>query len=278
MYDRIEEARAFIAARIRYQPTVGLILGSGLSGLADAIEDADVISYDEIPHFPRSTVVGHRGELALGRLAGQTVVVMRGRFHFYEGYSMPETTFPVRVMRALGVDTLVLTNAAGGLRGEWRIGDLMQIRDHINFPGMSGHNPLIGPNDDRLGVRFPAMTDAYDKELAALAHRSAETHDVTLRSGVYAMVTGPSFETPAELGLLRLLGADVVGMSTVPEVIVARHGGMRVLAISLVTNIATPDAPPANHQEVLEAGEAAKDSFGALLLRILADLPEVHRA
>ena len=278
MYDRIEEARAFIAARIRYQPTVGLILGSGLSGLADAIEDADVISYDEIPHFPRSTVVGHRGELALGRLAGQTVVVMRGRFHFYEGYSMPETTFPVRVMRALGVDTLLLTNAAGGLRGEWRIGDLMQIRDHINFPGMSGHNPLIGPNDDRLGVRFPAMTDAYDKELAALAHRSAETHDVTLRSGVYAMVTGPSFETPAELGLLRLLGADVVGMSTVPEVIVARHGGMRVLAISLVTNIATPDAPPANHQEVLEAGEAAKDSFGALLLRILADLPEVHRA
>ena len=278
MYARIEEARAFIAARTRYQPTVGLILGSGLSGLADAIEDADIISYDEIPHFPRSTVVGHRGELALGRLAGQTVVVMRGRFHFYEGYSMQETTFPVRVMRALGVLTLVLTNAAGGLRGDWRVGDLMQIRDHINFPGMSGNNPLIGPNDDRLGVRFPAMTDAYDKELAALAHRSAETYDVILRSGVYAMVTGPSFETPAELGLLRLLGADVVGMSTVPEVIVARHGGMRVLAISLVTNIATPDAPPANHQEVLEAGEAAKDSFGALLLRILADLPEVHRA
>lgn len=278
MYDRIEEARAFIAARTRYQPTVGLILGSGLSGLADAIEDADIISYDETPHFPRSTVVGHRGELALGRLAGQTVVVMRGRFHFYEGYSMQETTFPVRVMRALGVDTLLLTNAAGGLRGDWRVGDLMQIRDHINFPGMSGNNPLIGPNDDRLGVRFPAMTDAYDKELAALAHRSAETHHVTLHSGVYAMVTGPSFETPAELGLLRQLGADVVGMSTVPEVIVARHGGMRVLAISLVTNIATPDAPPANHQEVLEAGEAAKDSFGALLLRILADLPAVHRA
>ncbi len=278
MYDHIEQARAFIAARTRHQPTVGLILGSGLSGLADAIEDADIIPYSEIPHFPHSTVVGHRGDLALGTLAGQSVVVMRGRFHFYEGYDMQETTFPVRVMRALGVETLILTNAAGGLRGDWRVGDLMQIRDHINFPGMAGNNPLRGPNDNRLGVRFPALTDAYDQELAALAHRCAEGHDLTLRSGVYAMVTGPSFETPAELGLLRMLGADVVGMSTVPEVLVARHGGMRVLAISLVTNIATPDAPPANHLEVLEAGEQARDSFGALLLRILAGLPAVRGA
>lgn len=278
MYDQIEEARAFVAGRTRHQPTIGLILGSGLSGLADAIEDADVIPYDQIPHFPRSTVTGHKGELAIGRLAGQTVVVMRGRFHFYEGYSMQETTFPVRVMHALGVHTLILTNAAGGLRGDWRVGDLMQIRDHINFPGMAGNNPLRGPNDDRLGLRFPALTDAYDADLAALAHRCAEGHDITLRNGVYAMVTGPSFETPAELGLLRMLGADVVGMSTIPEVLVARHGGMRVLAISLVTNIATPDAPPANHLEVLEAGEAAKGPFGDLLLRVLASLPEVNRA
>lgn len=277
MYDQIEQARAFIAARTRHQPKVGLILGSGLSGLADALEDADVIPYADIPHFPHSTVVGHRGELAIGRLAGQSVAAMRGRFHFYEGYSMQETTFPVRVMRALGVDTVILTNAAGGLRGDWRVGDLMQIRDHINLPGMTGNNPLRGPNDDRLGVRFPPLTDAYDVELAALAHRKAEGHDVTLRSGVYAMVTGPSFETPAELGMLRMLGADVVGMSTVPEVLVARHGGMHVLAISLVTNIATPDAPPANHDEVLLAGEAAKESFSALLLRILQDLPQVRR-
>jgi purine-nucleoside phosphorylase len=270
LYDEIEAARAAIAARAAMQPRVGVILGSGLGGLADELEDAAVVPYADVPGFPRSTVVGHRGELAVGRLAGQPVAVMRGRFHFYEGYSMQQVTFPVRVMRALGCDTLLVTNAAGGLRAEWPVGDLMRIADHIFLPGMAGHHPLRGPNDDRLGPRFPAMVGAYDAELAALAHAVADEQGTTLRQGVYLMLTGPSFESAAELRMARVLGADAVGMSTAPEVVVARHMGMRVLGISLVTNQALPDGAPANHEEVLEAGEAAKPKFGALIKGILA--------
>ena len=275
VFDRIEAARSFVAARTKRRPRVALILGSGLGQLADELEQGEAIPYAAIPHFPHSTVEGHKGELALGRMVGQEVVVMRGRFHFYEGYELAETTFPVRVLRALGVETLIVTNAAGGLRGDWQVGDLMRIADHINIPGMGGNHPLRGPNDERLGLRFPALTDAYDDELATLAHHCADKLDITLRSGVYAMLAGPSFETPAELRMLQLWGADAVGMSTVPEVIVARHGGMRVLGISMISNIATPDSPPANHVEVLAAGEAVKVKFTALIRDILAGLGPV---
>jgi purine-nucleoside phosphorylase len=274
MYEQIEAARAYIASRSEQKPSVALILGSGLGGLADQLEAADTIRYADIPHFPHSTVEGHKGELALGTLSGRSVGVMRGRFHYYEGYDLQQTTFPVRVLQALGARTLIVTNAAGGLRADWRVGDLMRISDHINFPGMAGQHPLRGPNDPRLGLRFPAMTDAYDAELGALAQRVALDMNVTLRQGVYAMLAGPSFETPAELRMLQTWGVDAVGMSTVPEVIVARHGGMRVLGISMISNIATPDAPPANHEEVLSAGEAVKDTFTALLREILARLPD----
>jgi purine-nucleoside phosphorylase len=274
MYEQIEVARAYVASRSAQQPTVALILGSGLGSLADELENIDTISYTDIPHFPHSTVEGHKGELALGTLSGRSVAVMRGRFHYYEGYDLQQTTFPVRVLQALGAKTLIVTNAAGGLRADWHVGDLMRISDHINFPGMAGQHPLRGPNDPRLGLRFPAMTHAYDQELGALAQRVALDMGVTLRQGVYAMLAGPSFETPAELRMLQAWGVDAVGMSTVPEVIVARHGGMRVLGISMISNIATPDAPPANHEEVLAAGEAVKDSFTALVREILARLPD----
>jgi purine-nucleoside phosphorylase len=269
LYTQIGQARSAITAHGGPLPRVGLILGSGLGGLADELTDAVVVPYADIPSFPRSTVVGHRGELAIGRLAAQPVAVLRGRFHFYEGYTMQQVTFPVRVLHALGCDTLIVTNAAGGLRPDWAVGDLMRLTDQIFLPGVAGHHPLRGENDDRLGPRFPPMVGAFDAELARLAHEVADEQGTTLRNGVYAMVSGPSFESGAELRMLRIWGADTVGMSTAPEVVVARHMGMRVLGISLVTNLALPDGAPANHAEVLEAGEAAKPKFGALLKGIL---------
>ncbi|MDP9313701.1 MAG: purine-nucleoside phosphorylase [Chloroflexota bacterium] len=272
LYDRINVAAAAVRQHTDLKPDVALILGSGLGALADDIAAAATVAYADIPHFPRSTVEGHRGELVIGNLSGCNVAVMRGRFHYYEGYELDQTTFPVRVLRELGAHTLIVTNAAGGLRADWQVGDLMRIADHINFPGMTGQHPLRGPNDPRLGLRFPALTDAYDAGLGRLLHSLATAEGITLHDGVYAMLTGPSFETPAELRMLQLLGIDAVGMSTVPEVIVARHGGMRVLGISMISNIATPDAPPANHEEVLAAGEAVKPKFTALLKRLLAEL------
>jgi purine-nucleoside phosphorylase len=270
MYDLIEQARSIVADRIAVAPRVGLILGSGLGALADELEQDVVIAYGEIPGFHEPRVIGHRGELAVGRLAGAPVAVLRGRFHFYEGYSMQEVTFPVRLLRALGCDTMIVTNAAGGLRSDWAVGDLMQISDQIFLPGMAGHHPLIGPNDDRLGLRFPPMVGAFDNELVPIAHTAAAELGITLRQGVYCMLAGPTFESAAEIRMLRLLGADAVGMSTAPEVIVARHGGMRVLGFSLITNLALPDGPPANHEEVLEAGEQAKPRFGALIKAVLS--------
>lgn len=269
MYDLIEQARAVIAGRTAAAPRVGLILGSGLGALADEIEGASVVPYREIPGFHEPRVVGHRGELALGLLGGQQVAVLRGRFHFYEGYSMQEVTFPVRVLRALGCERLIITNAAGGLRPEWAVGDLMRIDDQIFLPGMAGHHPLIGPNDERLGMRFPPMVGAFQNELAAIARTVAAEQGTTLREGVYCMLAGPAFESAAELRMLRAIGADAVGMSTAPEVIVARHGGMDVLGLSLITNLALPDGPPANHEEVLEAGELAKPKFAALIRGVL---------
>ncbi|KAB8141340.1 purine-nucleoside phosphorylase [Chloroflexia bacterium SDU3-3] len=270
LYTQIEQARAAIAGRIGIVPRTALVLGSGLGALADEIEQATIIPYGEIPGFPKSTVHGHRGELAVGLLAGHPVAVMRGRFHFYEGYTMQEVTFPIRVLRALGCDTLIATNAAGGLRPEWQVGNLMRLRDHIFFPGLAGHHPLVGPNDDRLGVRFPPVVGAYDEGLAQMAREAAAEAGTTLREGVYAMVSGPAFESGAELKMFQILGADAVGMSTAPEVLVARHGGMRVLAISLITNLALPDGAPANHEEVLEAGEAAKPAFSAVIRGVLS--------
>lgn len=272
LYTQIGMARDAIAAAGGVQPRVALILGSGLGALADELEQPVVIPYGNIPGFLQSTVQSHRGELALGRLEEQPVAVMRGRFHFYEGYSMQEITFPVRVLQALGCELLIVTNAAGGMRSDWQVGDIMCIRDHIFLPGMAGHHPLRGPNDERLGLRFPAMLSAYDPGLRALAHEVAQAQGTTLREGIYAMVSGPAFESSAELAMLQRLGADAVGMSTAPEVVVARHAGMRALGFSLVTNLALPDGSPANHIEVLEAGEAAKPRFSQLLRGVLARL------
>ncbi len=272
MLASIKAATAAIQAKTQHQPRVGIILGSGLSGLVDHITAADVVTYADIPGFALSSIPGHRGELVLGDLNGTTVVAMRGRFHFYEGYDMHQVTLPVRVMKALGCDTLIVTNAAGGLNAAWNVGDLMCINDHVFLPGMAGFHPLRGHNADELGPRFPAMLGAYDPELGSLAHAAAKRAGATLRDGVYCMLAGPAFETGAEMNFLRALGVDAVGMSTAPEVVVARHGGMRVLGISLITNIAHPDAPPANHEEVLEAGENAKPMFSALISDVVGQM------
>jgi purine-nucleoside phosphorylase len=271
-FDAIQQARDFVAGRISIKPRVGIILGSGLGELGSEVENAVVVPYSEIPGFGTSGVIGHRNELVIGQLGGQDVIVMRGRFHFYEGYSMQEVTFPVRVMQALGCEILIVTNAAGGLHPEWSVGDLMRISDQIFLPGMVGNHPLRGPNDDRLGLRFPPMVGAFDSELAEIADRVAREQSTVLHSGTYVMLSGPAFESAAELRMLRIWGGDAVGMSTAPEIIVARHGGMRVLGISLITNIADPDGAPANHEEVIEAGEMAKPRFSALVRGILQNI------
>ncbi|MGB9753136.1 MAG: purine-nucleoside phosphorylase [Roseiflexus castenholzii] len=265
----IEPARSIIVARISLVPRIALILGSGWSELADNLDNPVVVPYTDIPGFLPTTVVGHRGELVIGVLAGQPVAVMRGRFHFYEGHSMQQVTFPVRVLRALGCTTLLATNAAGGLHADWSVGDLMLITDHIFLPGLAGHHPLRGPNDERMGPRFPAMVGAYDRELMRLARAAADDRGILLREGVYLMLSGPAFESSAELRMCRLLGADAVGMSTVPEIVVARHMGMRCMGLSLITNLALADGPPANHQEVLDAGKAARPRVTALIRAIL---------
>jgi purine-nucleoside phosphorylase len=237
-----------------HRPTVGLILGSGLGALADSVEAASTIPYEQIPLWPRSTVAGHQGRLVIGRLEGQTVMVLQGRVHFYEGYSIQEIAFPVRVMQAMGVQTLIVTNAAGGINKSYVSGDLMLISDHINFPGMVGNNPLVGPNDEQLGPRFPDMSSAYDGKLRALARRVAAQAGFTLHEGVYACLSGPNFETPAEIRMLRAIGADAVGMSTAPEVVAARHAGIRVMGVSGISNatIDTVDSSlKTSHEEVL---------------------------
>lgn len=274
IYDQVTEAVAAIRARTQLQPKVALILGSGLGDLASEVRDAVALPYEEIPHFARSTVIGHAGRLLLGTLAGVPVVLMQGRFHFYEGYTPQVLTLPVRVMRALGAQTLLVTNAAGGLNPAYRPGDFMLIADHINLPGLAGANPLLGPNDERFGERFPPLARAYDADLRALARTVASTMPaLTLREGIYVMVSGPSYETGAELRFLSALGADAVGMSTAPEVVVARHMGMKVLGISLITNAATgAESENVNHAEVLTTADAARQHFVALVLGILRAL------
>ncbi|WP_374712382.1 purine-nucleoside phosphorylase [Symbiobacterium terraclitae] len=264
---RMEEARAAIAARGGVSPKVGLILGSGLGDLADQVEGAVRIPYGEIPHFPVSTVPGHAGQLVIGHLEGQPVVAMQGRVHFYEGYTMEQVTFPVRVMRALGVETLIVTCAAGGLNPAFSAGDLMLIVDHIN---MMGQDPLRGPNADELGPRFPAMVDAYTPELRKLALAVADELGIALRQGVYSPISGPSFNTSAELRMLQRLGSDAVGMSTVPEVVVARHMGLRVLGVACITDMALPDEPiHLTHEQVMEVALRTKPRFQSLIRGVL---------
>lgn len=254
--NQIDEATNTIRERIGLQPQVGMILGSGLGGLAEAVEKAVYIPFAEIPHWPVSTVEGHQGRLVVGNLEHQNVLIMQGRTHFYEGYSMSQIGFPVRVMQRLGLEILIVTNAAGGINPEFEPGDVMLIRDHINLLGMAGESPLRGPNLDSIGPRFPDMSRAYDEDLGALAREAAAGQDFPLREGVYICLAGPSFETPADLRFLKAIGVDAVGMSTVPEVTVARHGGMRVLGLSTISNKANLDGNTlTTHEEVLEAGK-----------------------
>ena len=269
-FEIIQETKEYIQRECSIQPELGLILGSGLGVLADEIENPIIIPYEKIPHFPISTVEGHKGQLVLGKLRGKTVVAMQGRFHFYEGYSVQEVTFPVRVMAAIGVRTILVTNAAGGINTKFEPGDLMIINDHLN---LTSQNPLIGPNDSRVGVRFPDMSEAYSRELIEVAHSVAAEQGIGLREGVYAGLTGPSYETPAEIRMLRMLGGDAVGMSTVPEVIVARHQGMNVLGISCISNMAAGILPqPLTHDEVMETAEKVKEKFIQLMLGIIERL------
>ncbi len=273
MKQMISNAAQYIKSKAKHEPEVGLILGSGLGVLADEIEDAVRIKYEDIPDFPVSTVEGHAGQLVIGTLKGVPVVAMQGRFHFYEGYQLDKVTFPVRVMKELGIGTLIVTNAAGGVNESFRPGDLMIISDHINYMGT---NPLIGPNDSALGVRFPDMSQAYDKELRRMAKQTAEELNIPVQEGVYTAVSGPSYETPAEVRFLRTIGSDAVGMSTVPEVIVARHSGLRVLGISCISNAAAGILDqPLSHDEVMEVTEKVKSDFLRLIKAAVAKIGEI---
>ncbi|MFN8490021.1 MAG: purine-nucleoside phosphorylase [Caldilineaceae bacterium] len=273
--EQYDEAAAFIRSRTTHQPAIGLVLGSGLSPLAEQIEQAEIIPYGEISHFPVSTVAGHAGRLVIGRLAGAVVCAMQGRFHFYEGYSMAQVTLPIRVMARLGIKTIILTNAAGGVNPAYAVGDLMVISDHINLLGMAGQNPLMGPNLEAFGLRFPAMNRTYTRRLRQLADTVAAEQSLTLQHGVYLGLSGPFFETPAEIRMARILGADAVGMSTVNEALVARHAELEVLAISTITNrcidVLDSDTEP-THEEVMEAGKVIVPRLTKLLTGILAKL------
>lgn len=264
---RIDEAVAFIGDKAKLRPSVGLVLGSGLGAFADTLERGVRISYREIPHFPVSTAVGHAGELVIGLSAGTPVAVMAGRVHTYEGYSQEQVVFPVRVLGRLGVRVLILTNAAGSVNVNYKPGELMVLSDHIN---LTGANPLLGPNLDALGERFPDMSEVYDARLRDLAEKACMKAGVPVRHGVYLALSGPSYETPAEIKAFRTLGADAVGMSTVPEAIAARHMNLRVLGISCLTNMAAGvSKKPLDHKEVLEVGERVKSGLLDALARIV---------
>src|SRR5688572_17787008 len=267
LYERAEHAARTIRARLTIEPRVALVLGSGLGGFADDFEDAVRIPYDQIPGFPRSTVEGHEGQLIAGKVDSVPVLAMQGRVHYYEGYALEEVTFPVRTFKLLGIKTLVLTNAAGGINVQLSQGALMVISDHLNLMGV---NPLRGPNDERFGPRFPDMSEVYARDLQEMVVEEARDLDVTIRRGIYAALTGPSYETPAEIHMLRSFGADAVGMSTVPEAIVARHMSMKVLGISCITNMAAGiNDSPINHDEVMETGNRVRATFTLLLRHII---------
>ena len=266
----IEACTQAVQARFGRPVEVAIILGTGLGGLADEIDVEQAIEYNDLPNFPLSTVESHKGRLLCGTLGGKTVVAMQGRFHRYEGYSLQQVTFPVRVLRALGAETLIVSNACGGMHPLWAAGDLMVIADHIN---LLGDNPLIGPNDDTLGARFPDMSEPYDPALRALAREVASQNGITIREGVYVAVQGPNLETRAEYRFLRGIGADVVGMSTVPEVIVALHGGMRVLGLSIITDQCLPDAlEPASLARIVAVARSAEPKLAAVVKGVIARL------
>ena len=276
----INEAAEYIKKKIEerhgpgFRPEIGCILGSGLGELGDRFENPVYVEYSEIPHFPKSTVVGHQGRLVIGEMEGRNVIVMQGRFHYYEGYSMKRVVFPVYVMKKLGITSLLVTNAAGGMNKTFAAGNLMMITDHIN---MTGDNPLIGPNDPELGVRFPDMSGIYDKEyrelLRSLSERS-EFSEIQLKEGVYVGVSGPTYLSPAELNMMALVGGDAIGMSTVPEAIVARHAGLRVLGISCITDMAiAAELEPLTHEQVMAVAERVKPGFIALVRAFLRHMP-----
>ncbi len=268
--EQIIDAVTFLRTKTQSAPAVGIILGTGLGGLVKEIQPEIVIDYSEIPHFPVSTVESHKGKLIFGTLGGNSIVAMQGRFHYYEGYSMQQVTFPVRVMRSLGVNTLLISNAAGGMNPHFTKGDIMLITDHIN---LLGDNPLIGHNDDSLGPRFPDMTEPYTKELIALAEKVALDQKIRLQKGVFVAVSGPNLETKAEYRFLRGIGADVVGMSTVPEVIVAVHQSMRVLGFSIMTDECFPDAlKPVSLQEVIAVANSAEPKLTSIMKEVVARL------
>jgi purine-nucleoside phosphorylase len=269
----IDRLAGIVRSKIKIEPRIGLILGTGLGGLAESVNQPTIIPYTDLPGWPASTVQGHAGRLVAGELDGQKMLVMQGRAHYYEGYSMGEVTLPIRVMQRLGIELLIVTNAAGGINPDFLPGDVMLIKDHLNLAGMAGLNPLIGPNIDELGPRFPDMSQAYDRNLCELARKTAIDNQITLREGVYVCLSGPSFESPADLRFLRIAGADSVGMSTVPEVIIARHGGTRVLGFSGISNKANLDGNTiTSHEEVLEAGKVLVPKLERLIHGVLCGL------
>ena len=268
LYERAEHATRIIRSRITVEPRIALVLGSGLGGFADDFEESVAIPYEEIPGFVRSTAQGHAGRLVIGKVDSVPVLAMQGRVHYYEGYSLEEVTFPVRTFSLLGIKTLILTNASGGINVQLSQGALMVISDHLNLMGV---NPLLGPNDERFGPRFPDMSTVYSPELQELVVEEAKAMNVEVRRGIYAALSGPSYETPAEIHLLRTLGADAVGMSTVPEAIVARHMGLEVLGISCITKMAAGISDePINHEEVMATGDRVRVTFTELLQRVIA--------
>ncbi len=270
LFERAERAANFIRSRVERSPAVAIVLGSGLGAFADDLANSTGIRYDEIPGFAQATVEGHAGRLAVGESENVTIAAMQGRFHFYEGYSLEDVTFPIRVLKLLGVRTLILTNAAGSLNTEFTPGSLMVISDHINLMGV---NPLIGANDERFGPRFPDLTSTYDPGLQNIVIDEAKAINVDLRRGVYAALSGPSYETPAEIHMVRTLGADAVGMSTVPEAIVARHMEMKVIGISCITNLAAGVSNrPVDHSQVIATGERVREQFTELIRRVIARL------
>ncbi|MDX2036928.1 MAG: purine-nucleoside phosphorylase [Isosphaeraceae bacterium] len=269
-WSSVEEATRAVRSRWSGSPTIGLILGTGLGALAEEIEAEAVIPYTDLPHFPHSTVESHRGRLVCGRLANRPVVAMEGRFHLYEGYSSAQVTFPIRVLRELGCSTLIVSNAAGGMNPMYSKGDLVVIDDHINLMGV---NPLIGPNDEKLGPRFPDMIEPYDRTLQTIALEAARAANVAAHRGVYVAVSGPNLETRAEYRFLRTIGADVVGMSTVPEVLVAVHAGMKVLGFSIVTDLCLPDAlEPVRIEEILETARAAEAKLRVIVRKVISEI------
>lgn len=267
LYDKIQETAAFVKSKVKDLPEIGIILGSGLGGLVDLVEVSVAIPYEDIPNFPVSTVKGHAGKLIFGKIGSKSVMMLAGRFHYYEGYNMQEVTFPVRVMKAVGVHTLMVSNAAGCMNVNWKVGDIMLITDHINqFP----ESPLRGANDERLGPRFPDMTEVYDKQLVRLAKEIAGEHQLDVKEGIYVGLPGPTFETKAEYYWLHTMGADVVGMSTVPEAIVARHGDMRVFGASIVTDMGIrEDDNVITHEEVLAAANEAAPKLAKLVATLV---------